>query len=91
MSDNFLIRDVFGPDVVKKVARDIKKVYQSFDKQGFLNAILPGIENHTYSERKHNITASLITYLPDDFQSSVDINKTFTNAFRLLNYDSGID
>ena len=73
MSDNFLIRDVFAPEVVKKVAQDIKKVYKPFDVQSFLNTILPGIEEHTYSERKHNITQALISYLPYDFQSAVEI------------------
>lgn len=73
MADPFLIRDVFSADVVKLIANNIENEYPSFDKKGFLQSILPGISNQTYSERKESITTSLINYLPDDYLAAVNL------------------
>ncbi len=73
MAETFLIRDVYGPDIVKKIAEDIKSEYASFDKKGFLESILPDLEEQTYSERKLSITNALISYLPDDYEESVKL------------------
>jgi len=73
MAELFLIRDVFSTDVVKKMANNIKKEYASFDKKGFLQSILPDLDQQTYSERKESITNGLINYLPSDYEKSVEL------------------
>jgi len=73
MAENFLIRDFFGPNIVRKIARDLRKEYVSFDEKGFLNDILTNLEQQTYSERKESITQGLIDYLPSNYEESVDI------------------
>ena len=73
MSETFLIRDVFGPEVVNKIANDLKKEYKSFNKKGFLNATLLELSEQTYSERKESITDALIHYLSDNYEDSVNL------------------
>ncbi len=73
MAESFLIRDVFGPNVVRKIADDIKNQYKPFDKKGFLTSILPKLDEQTYGERKESITDALIAYLPKNFEDSVKL------------------
>lgn len=87
MSDTFLIRDVYGPNIVRKIAEDIKGEYGAFEKEKFLDAILPNIEAQTYSERKESITNALVEYLPKDFSKSIQILLKITPS----PYKEGID
>ncbi|MDF1696649.1 MAG: DNA alkylation repair protein [Saprospiraceae bacterium] len=73
MSEPFLIRDVYSKQIVEKIASTIKSVYTSFNQKGFLDAIIPHLQEQTYSERKSSITKALINYLPADYEESVDI------------------
>lgn len=73
MSEPFLIRDVYSSDVVKSIANNIKEEYKTFDKKGFLQSILPELDQQTYSERKESITNALISYLPDSYEDAVKL------------------
>ncbi|MEM9549354.1 MAG: DNA alkylation repair protein [Bacteroidota bacterium] len=80
MGDQFLIRDVFSAQVVEKMAHDIEAVYPQFDKKGFLESLLSGLGDQTYSERKEAITNALIRFLPTDYKKSVQLLLQVTPA-----------
>jgi len=73
MSDSLLIRDFFNPIVITELADKIDSLYSEFDQKGFLFDTLTNLEGKTYSERKKSITNALIKYLPEDYETSVDI------------------
>ena len=73
MAENFLIRDFLNADIVRKIASNLRKEYKSFNEKGFLEAIIPSLNQQTYSERKASITSVLIHYLPDDYETSVNL------------------
>lgn len=71
MSDSFLIRDFFSPAIVRKIAKDIKTIFPTFDGEGFISSILKNLASQTYSERKDSIKNTLTTYLPGDYNRSL--------------------
>ena len=77
MTKQTQFRDVFNPALVNKLAGNITHVWDSFERDAFLEAILPQLESLSFGDRNSLIADSLHKHLPDDFQRAA---QTLVNA-----------
>ncbi len=73
MTEKFQLRDVFNPALVNELADNIVHTWDSFERDTFLNAILPQLESLGFGDRNSLIADTLHKYLPDDFQRAAQI------------------
>lgn len=79
MKEKFSMKDAaFNSKNISKLADDIKNTYAEFNKDGFLENILIPMDSLELKERSQLITKSLFTFLPKDYEISLDI------LFRIL-------
>ena len=67
MSENFQFRNVFNSTLVNELADNIFNVWDSFERDAFVNAILPQLEVLSFGDRNSLIADALREHLPDDF------------------------
>ncbi len=73
MSENFQFRNVFNSTLVNELADNIFNVWDSFERDAFVNAILPQLEVLSFGDRNSLIADALREHLPDDFQRAAQI------------------
>lgn len=73
MAENFQVRDVFNPAVVRALGQQLKTVWPDFAETEFCENICARLPKLSYSERSKLITDGLSAHLPSDFQQAVEI------------------
>lgn len=73
MEQEFQLREVFNSQVVKQLAKNIKKTYPEFKEQEFSKNINSKIDALNYGERSKLITENLAKYLPEEFPKAAEI------------------
>ncbi len=73
METGFQFRNVFNQEIIKKFAKRLSHACSSFDEKGFLDSILPKLDDLQYGERSALITESLYQFLPKSFPQAVEI------------------
>ncbi|MCI0411821.1 DNA alkylation repair protein [bacterium] len=67
------LRDVFNPRIITSLADEIKKVWSGFDRKGFLNTILPKLDDLSFGKRSMLIRDALGEFLPKEFPKAMNI------------------
>jgi 3-methyladenine DNA glycosylase AlkC len=73
LSDQFQFRDVFNPELVEQLAGNLASAWPPFDRQGFIDAIVPMLSKLNYGARAGLITEALHDFLPEDYPTAVGI------------------
>ncbi|MCP4164738.1 MAG: DNA alkylation repair protein [Chloroflexi bacterium] len=73
MKSEFQFRDVFNPDLVNELAGNIAEAWKPFDRQGFVDAVVPQLPALGFGARSSLIADTLHKHLPDDFPSAARI------------------
>lgn len=73
LGPDFLLRDVFRPQVVNDFAKSIKNNYPEFDEAGFVKTICSQLPDLQFGERSKLITQTLYHYLPKDYNIAISI------------------
>jgi len=73
MTEKFQLRDVFNPALVNELANNIANVWDAFERNAFVDAIIPELSKLSFGDRNSLIADSLHKYLPDDFQRAAQI------------------
>jgi 3-methyladenine DNA glycosylase AlkC len=71
--EKFLFRNVFSPKLVKRLAKNIKKAWPSFEEKAFCEEIIAGLTPLSFYDRCKLITSGLEKYLPKNFKKAVKI------------------
>ncbi|HFQ61418.1 MAG TPA: DNA alkylation repair protein [Epsilonproteobacteria bacterium] len=73
-TEKFSLKDeLFNPQKVEKIAREIQEVYPSFDTQNFIQETLKAFSTLELKERIYHIRDMLYKYLPTDYQEAVSV------------------
>ena len=73
-TEKFSLKDeLFNPQKVEKIAREIQEVYPSFDTQNFIQETLKAFSTLELKERIYHIRDMLHKYLPTDYQEAVSV------------------
>lgn len=73
-TEKFSLKDeLFNPQKVEKIAREIQEVYPSFDTQNFIQETLKAFSTLELKERIYHIRNILHKYLPTDYQEAVSV------------------
>ena len=70
LSQEFKLRDVFGPKNVGVLAQSIKRVWPAFDSAGFAGAATAGFQDLNFGARSLAIQEALHAFLPPDFEKA---------------------
>ena len=73
MTDPFQFRDVFNPALVNKLADNLLRTWPPFDREAFVDAIIPHLPELSFGARNSLIADALHTLLPDDFPTAAQI------------------
>ncbi len=73
METGFQFRNVFNKKVVTRFAIRLSQSWPSFDEKGFLDSILPTLNELQYGERSALITDALYQFLPKSYHQAVKI------------------
>ena len=69
-----LVKDAYNYDALKEVAKDIKKVYEPFDVENFLNTTFDeAYFQLEYKDRVFCISENLGKYLPSNYKDAIQI------------------
>jgi|SaaInlStandDraft_1057018.scaffolds.fasta_scaffold24100_2 3-methyladenine DNA glycosylase AlkC len=69
------LKDQFGPDVAKSLAKDLVGAWKAFPVERFLSVVLKGYEELELMDRVRHIAFGLEKSLPEDFQKAARIVK----------------
>lgn len=67
------LKDQYGPEVPQKLANDILPLYPQFDAEGFLQQVLPELEQLELMSRGKHIARILRGFLPEDYPTAITI------------------
>lgn len=67
------LKDLFGPEMVHRAARDIAAVHADFDVAGFTSGALDGFDDLELTPRCRQIAAAMAEFLPADRGQAIDI------------------
>ena len=70
---NSLKDELYNPQKVEKIAREIQEVYPAFDAQNFSQETLKAFVKLELKERIYHIRDMLHKYLPTDYQEAVSV------------------
>lgn len=73
MAEQFQLREVFNPALVKELAGNIGRVWVEFEEGAFVEAIVPRLPELNFGARSSLIADSLRRYLPDAYETAVSI------------------
>lgn len=73
MTEKFQFRDVFNPALVNQLADNIARIWDAFERDAFVDAILPQLSALSFGDRNSLIADALHKHLPDDFQRAAQI------------------
>lgn len=73
MAEEFQFRDVYNPELVKKLGDNIQAVWPEFDSNGFAEAINPRLAALNYGARASLIADQLRQFLPQDYETAAAI------------------
>ena len=74
MSEKFSLKDeLFNPDKVQKIAKEIKEVYPSFPQEEFEQETLSKFPELELKERIYHIREMFKKYLPTDYKEATNI------------------
>jgi 3-methyladenine DNA glycosylase AlkC len=73
MEQNFQVRNVFNERAVSQLAANLGRAWPEFDVRGFRDAIIPRLEQLSFSQRSNLIRDSLWMYLPQDYPRALAI------------------
>lgn len=68
-----LLRDVFNLETVTGLADRIIPNYPQFDREAFITESTKGFDEISFGERLEQITDTLKTHMPDDYETTVNI------------------
>ena len=67
------LKNLFGPEMVHRAARDLASAYPDFDVAGFTAEALDGFEDLELTPRCHQIASAMASHLPDDRGRAIEI------------------
>ncbi len=67
------LKNLFGPEMVHRIAAAVAQVYDDFDVDGFTATALDGFEDLELTPRCRRIAAALAEYLPADRERAINI------------------
>jgi 3-methyladenine DNA glycosylase AlkC len=67
------LKDLFGPDVPRRIAGAIEAVHPTFPSERFLPDALHGYDELELTPRARHIAAALRRHLPEDFEEAIRI------------------
>ncbi len=67
------LKNLFGPEMVHRVARDINAVHPGFDTSAFTARALDGFDDLELTPRCQQIATAMAEHLPDDRGQAIDI------------------
>jgi len=67
------LKNQYGPEVPRRVATMIGKVYPDFDAQKFLDFVLPEYDSLELMPRGWHMADGLHQTLPDDYEQAIDV------------------
>ena len=73
MTEKFQFRDVFNPALVNELADNIAHIWDAFERDAFVDAIVPELSKLSFGDRNSLIADVLHEHLPDDFQRAAQI------------------
>ena len=74
MAEKFSLKDkLFNPQKVKKIALEIKEVYEHFNQEAFEKEVIKPFDKLELKERIYHIRDMLAKYLPDDYIEAITI------------------
>ena len=67
------LKTFFSPVLVKRLARDMARVYPGFDTRGFVKTATAGLDDLELLDRGRHIAKALKQHLPDEYPAAVDV------------------
>jgi len=67
------LKELFGPDVPRRIAGMIHAVHPTFDVEAFVATAVDGFEGLELTARARHVAAALARFLPDDRQTAVEL------------------
>jgi 3-methyladenine DNA glycosylase AlkC len=75
------LKNLFSPDLLNSLSRDVKAIYPEFDKEGFCEFVFDVDWNRReLKDRMRHIAVALRQYLPQDFQEAIEILKKVSSG-----------
>ena len=68
MAEQFQLREVFNPDLVKELAGNIRRVWGEFEQEAFVQAIVLRLPELSFGDRSSLIADSLRRFLPHSYE-----------------------
>lgn len=67
------LKSQYGPEVPRRLARELRAVWPEFPEEAFLKTALHGYEELELMPRGHHLARALVRWLPSDFSSAIEI------------------
>ena len=67
------LKNQYGPDIPRRIARMIAAAHPAFNARAFLADALPGYETLELMPRGWHIARTLRRHLPDDYEQAIDV------------------
>ena len=85
-----LIKDIYSPAFYNKFTEAVKSIHHSFDKEGFMTAVLGnGFEQMEWKDRMKHTTRCFHQFLAADFPEAVQLIKNIIDKLRADGQDQG--
>lgn len=73
MAEQFQLREVFNPSLVKELAGNIQRAWVEFEADDFVQVVVSRLPELNFGARSSLITDSLRRFLPDEYETAVSI------------------
>ncbi len=73
MEEGYLLKEFYNEKLVKTIAADLGRAWPPFDREGFVESILPALEHKSLTERAMHITETMYRYLPASYGEALEI------------------